>query len=271
MVVYDLPVTFDLDAAMAGGALPVHVEGRPPAPASASSRSAATGADVRWFEVDPVLRVPPAQRPRRRRPVVLDVVRYDRMFDAKRLGPDDARPAAVALDDRHRHRHGRTRSSSATSPFEFPRVDERLVGRPHRWGYGAAVRRDDADRDNASAATSCASTARRATSPVIDLGAGRAAGEWVDGPPPRRRRRGRRLAGEPRATTTAPTAASSSCSPPPTPPPAPSPGCCCPTASRSASTATGSLIDRTPLFGAPGFAHPRAPAELLRLSGCAAR
>ena len=32
VVVYDLPVTFDLDAAMGGAGVPVHVEGRPPRP-----------------------------------------------------------------------------------------------------------------------------------------------------------------------------------------------------------------------------------------------
>ena len=65
VVVYDLPVTFDLDAAMAGGSVPLHVEGRSPRPRRADP------ARRRWrgralVRGGSVLRVPPAQRPRRR-------------------------------------------------------------------------------------------------------------------------------------------------------------------------------------------------------------
>jgi carotenoid cleavage dioxygenase len=69
--------------------------------------------------------------------VVLDVVRHARMFDTHRLGPDEGPPTLERwsvdltggkvveerLDDRGQ---------------EFPRVDERVVGRRHRYGYVGA-------------------------------------------------------------------------------------------------------------------------------------
>ena len=53
---------------------------------------------------------------------------------------------------------------------------------------------------------------------------------------------------------------------PPTPPTARSPGCSSPTASRSASTATGSLTDRD-LTAAPGGAPPHDADARLASSG----
>ncbi len=68
--------------------------------------------------------------------IVLDVVRHPRMFDRDRLGPNEGAPTLdrwivdakggkvieQRLDDRGQ---------------EFPRVDERLVSRRHRYGYAA--------------------------------------------------------------------------------------------------------------------------------------
>ena len=69
--------------------------------------------------------------------VVVDVVRHPRMFATVTNGPDEGDTAlerwtldlatgtltTETLDDR---------------PQEFPRIDERRTGRPHRYGYGAA-------------------------------------------------------------------------------------------------------------------------------------
>ena len=59
------------------------------------------------------------------------------MFDTERLGPDEGPPTldrwVVDLAD------GKVRESRIDERGqEFPRIDERLVGRRHRYGYAAA-------------------------------------------------------------------------------------------------------------------------------------
>ncbi|WP_280200806.1 carotenoid oxygenase family protein [Nocardia cyriacigeorgica] len=91
-------------------------------------------ADIRWFDVSPCYVFHPLNAYDDGDTVVLDVVRHPRMFVTDRNGPDegpttldrwvvDPRAGAVRetrLDDRSQ---------------EFPRIDERLVGRKHRYGY----------------------------------------------------------------------------------------------------------------------------------------
>jgi carotenoid cleavage dioxygenase len=64
------------------------------------------------------------------------------MFDTDHLGPNEGPPTldrwTVDLAD------GKVRESRIDDrPQEFPRVDERLVGRPHRYGYAPCVGADD--------------------------------------------------------------------------------------------------------------------------------
>ncbi|MEC3979103.1 carotenoid oxygenase family protein [Amycolatopsis sp. H20-H5] len=94
--------------------------------------------DVRWFEVEPCYVFHPLNAYDDGDSIVLDVVRHPRMFDAERRGPGEGRPTLdrwtvdlaggkvveERLDDRGQ---------------EFPRVDERLVGRQHRYGYAMAT------------------------------------------------------------------------------------------------------------------------------------
>ena len=175
MVVYDLPVTFDLDAAMAGGVFPyAWKDGRP-----ARIGLIPLGgdpADVRWFEVAPCYVFHPLNAHDDGERVVLDVVRYERMFDAKRLGPDDAAPLLWrwTLD----LASGTVREEQlGDQPVEFPRVDERLVGRPHRWGYGSAVRREE--QDNGFGGSLVRIDGKTGDQTVVSMGDGRIAGEWV--------------------------------------------------------------------------------------------
>ncbi|ANW22669.1 carotenoid oxygenase family protein [Streptomyces clavuligerus] len=90
--------------------------------------------DVRWFEVEPCYVFHTLNAHDAGDTVVLDVVRHPRMFVKDLHGPNEGtaalhrwtvHPAAgkvveARLDDR---------------PQEFPRVDDRVVGRPHRYGY----------------------------------------------------------------------------------------------------------------------------------------
>src|SRR3546814_2402472 len=94
-------------------------------------------ADVRWFDVEPCYVFHPMNAydddSSDGDTVVLDVVRHPKMFDTNRLGPDEGPPTldrwTVDLAD------GKVREERIDdNPQEFPRVDERLVGRRHRYG-----------------------------------------------------------------------------------------------------------------------------------------
>ncbi len=176
MVVYDLPVVFDLDVAMSGAGFPyTWKDGRPARVGLVPLGGDA--AEVRWFEVAPCYVFHPLNAHDDGDRVVLDVVRYDRMFDAKRLGPDDSPPLLwrwtldLTTGTVHEEQLG-------DRPFEFPRVDERLVGRPHRWGYGASVRHAEGDRGNDFGGDLVRIDGKTGDQSVISLGDGHAAGEW---------------------------------------------------------------------------------------------
>jgi carotenoid cleavage oxygenase len=94
--------------------------------------------DVRWFDIEPCYVYHPLNAYSEMRGgaevLVLDVVRYSRMFDRDRRGPGDTRPSldrwtinlatgAVATECRD------DRSQ------EFPRINETLLGARHRFGY----------------------------------------------------------------------------------------------------------------------------------------
>jgi carotenoid cleavage oxygenase len=144
LVIYDLPVTFDLDVVAHGGpgsGFPYTWNSDYPARVGVLSRDG-DGSDVRWFEVEPCYVYHPlnaygdgSDR------IVLDVVRHPKMFASDRHGPNEGPPTLdrwtvdltggkvleERLDDRGQ---------------EFPRLDERLTGRPHRFGYAPAVGTD---------------------------------------------------------------------------------------------------------------------------------
>jgi carotenoid cleavage oxygenase len=181
VVIYDLPVTFDLDVAAqaapgslarasrwvasqfigkrriptrvaaaalrsGGGGFPYAWDPNYPARVGVMSRES-DGSDVRWFDVEPCYVYHPlnayddgGDR------IVLDVVRHPKMFARDRHGPNEGTPTLdrwtvdlpggkvieERLDDRGQ---------------EFPRVDERLTGRRHRFGYAPAVGTDAGNID----------------------------------------------------------------------------------------------------------------------------
>lgn len=175
MVVYDLPVTFSMDAAGDGSTFPYRwAEGRQARVGLIPLGG--RGADVRWFEVEPCYMFHPLNAYDDGERVVLDIVRYPSMFDAHRNGPDDGPPLLWrwTLDTAT----GRvTEEQRSDVPLEFPRVDERLVGRPYRFGYASAVATSSSG--NEFGGNLVRLDAASSDSEVIDLGPGRAAGEWV--------------------------------------------------------------------------------------------
>ncbi len=91
-------------------------------------------ADVRWFEIDPCFVFHTLNAYEDGDTVVVDVVRHDRMFATVLNGPDEG-PATLArftVDlSAGKVREDRFDDHSQ----EFPRMDERLTGRRHRFGY----------------------------------------------------------------------------------------------------------------------------------------
>lgn len=101
-------------------------------------------ADVRWFETDPCYVFHPMNAYDDGGTVVLDVHRYEEL---RFMSPSAARtPEWRDKQVAHLHRWrldlagGGLRSEALDDhEGEFPRVDERLVGRRHRFGYFAAM------------------------------------------------------------------------------------------------------------------------------------
>lgn len=91
-------------------------------------------ADVRWFDVEPCYVFHPMNAYDEGNTVILDVVRHPKMFATDHLGPNEGPPVlerwTVDLaDDKVRVSRFDDRGQ------EFPRIDERLVGKRHRYGY----------------------------------------------------------------------------------------------------------------------------------------
>jgi carotenoid cleavage dioxygenase len=135
-LVFDLPVTFDLESAMKGEGFPYFWNPDHGARVGVLPREG-EAADIRWCEVDQCYVYHPLNafdlddgR------VVVDVVRHPSTFATSRIGPVDGatRLERWTLDPAT----GRSTSEVLSDASqEFPRHDERLVGRRHRYGYAA--------------------------------------------------------------------------------------------------------------------------------------
>lgn len=149
VLILDLPVHFDLDAAMAGASLPYRWQPDEVCRVGVLPFDA-PGDAVRWCELDPCFVFHPMNAfDRPDGTIQIDVCRHDRMFDTVVNGPAEGPPVFTrwvldptkgtvseeVLDERNQ---------------EFPRVDERMVGKPARYGYtvgfvgeeGPAYKRD---------------------------------------------------------------------------------------------------------------------------------
>ena len=136
LVLFDLPVTFSMDAVSAGLQIPYTWNPDHQARVGLLPRDD-TSASVRWFEVDPcwVFHTLNAYDDGGR--VVADLVRYEGSYDVSVLAgkgpvtldrwiidPAAGKVTSQRLDDRSQ---------------EFPRVDDRVISRPYRYGYSAFV------------------------------------------------------------------------------------------------------------------------------------
>jgi carotenoid cleavage dioxygenase len=141
-VIYDLPVVFDLNLALAGTGLPYHWDADYNARVGVIDKSGESS-DVTWFDVEPCFVFHPLNAYDDGDDVVIDLVRHPSSFDTNRHGPNEGTPTLErwTLD----HASGKAREERLDDRGqEFPRVDERVVGRTHRFGYSVGY----ADRES---------------------------------------------------------------------------------------------------------------------------
>jgi carotenoid cleavage dioxygenase len=176
-VIYDLPVVFDVDLAMSGVGLPYRWDNDYPSRVGLLPRDG-DASDVQWFDVEQCYVFHPLNAYDDGDRVVIELCRFERMFDADlvqgpqgspprldrwTLDPSAGKVVEETIDDR---------------PQEFPRVDERVVARRHRYGYTVAL-------DNASESIEFGGGSilrhdlAAGTSEVHSFGAGRGPGEFV--------------------------------------------------------------------------------------------
>jgi carotenoid cleavage dioxygenase-like enzyme len=134
VLLFDLPVTFNLDAAMSGAAFPYRWDPEYGARVGVLPREG-QATDVRWCEVDLCYVYHPLNAydlPDGR--VVVDLVRHPKMFATDLRGPYEGDPVLERWTLDPAKSTSQTQLLSDRSQ-EFPRHDERLVGRRHRYGY----------------------------------------------------------------------------------------------------------------------------------------
>jgi carotenoid cleavage dioxygenase len=167
----DLPVVFNLEKAMSGEGFPYEWSDSYGARLGVMPRGGGN-ADVRWYDIEPCYVFHPMNAYEDRGRLVVDVARYRELwrgsanaFDSARLHRWTIDPAAghvaeTPLDDR---------------AVEFPRVDDRRAGSPHRYGYAVANRTSIGDE----ATCLVKYDLRSGASVEHDFGAGCVPGEGV--------------------------------------------------------------------------------------------
>ena len=136
VVLLDLPVTFSLDAVTARKGFPYVWNPAHQARVGLLPRDGSGG--VRWIEIDPCWVFHTLNAYDDSGNVVLDLCQYNQSFDVSTLwhahgpvtldrwviDPAAGKVTQQRLDDRGQ---------------EFPRVDDRIISRPHRYGYSAVI------------------------------------------------------------------------------------------------------------------------------------
>ena len=133
VIVFDLPITFDLDLV---ARQPFPYAWNPAHPSRVGVfRRDGDGTDLRWFDVAPCYVYHPMNAFEDGTSLVVDVVRYESSMRTDHTGPFEASPT---LDRWTIDLNGPSTVAEQTLhdlPSEFPRIDERLTGRRHRFGY----------------------------------------------------------------------------------------------------------------------------------------
>jgi carotenoid cleavage dioxygenase len=143
IVLLDLPVLFDMDMIAAGARFPYRWFDDYQSRIGLLPRDG-DSTDVIWHDVDPCYVFHPmnAYDDTDGPGITLDVARHASMFRTHLLGPAEGPPT---LERWHIDGHGGAVKEERLDDRgqEFPRVDERRVGLPHRFGYSVAVAEQD--------------------------------------------------------------------------------------------------------------------------------
>ncbi len=174
----DLPVVFDLEAALAG-TMPFHWSDDYPARVGVLPRGAPVG-ELRWFDVDPCYVFHPLNAFDDGDTVVFDVCRISELW---------RRPGEFTADGQttlHRWRFdlatGVTKEETLhDDPQDFPRVADGRVGLRHRHGYTVGTNATSVSGDSTPGNDTCLyqHDLDRTSSVVHDFGPGRHPGEGV--------------------------------------------------------------------------------------------
>lgn len=170
-VFLDLPVRFDMAAAMGGSAVPFGWnENRPPRVGLIPRDGNLAG--LQWFEV-PVCYVFHVMNAYDADDVVvLDVVRHERVFDSERRGPLEPRVSRLVRWELNRSTGRFSETVMEERGLEFPRLNDTRSGMPYRYGYTASV-------EGLRVGATYKHDLKARTTEVHDYGAGRAALEPV--------------------------------------------------------------------------------------------
>ena len=143
VILFDLPCTFNLDAAMAGEPLPYRWN---PDHAARVGLLGREGTDVQWCELDDPCYVYHSLNAHDETDgcVTIDVVRHPKTFATDLRGPNegDSKLERWTLDPSA----GKVRTELLSDiAQEFPRHDERLIGQPIRYGYATELPSTESD------------------------------------------------------------------------------------------------------------------------------
>ena len=185
VILFDLPVTFSLDAVAAGDEMPYTWNPAHQARVGLLRRDDSS-AEVRWLGIDPCWVFHTLNSYDDGDRIVVDLCQYEKAFDVATLwsghgpvtldrwtiDPAAGQVTQQRLDDRLQ---------------EFPRVDDRVISRPHRFGYSAVIgevsratiRTSGDFTDDAFANALIKHDLARGTNEVREFGRDAAAGEAV--------------------------------------------------------------------------------------------
>lgn len=142
VVILDLPVTFSMRDAIKGSALPYSWNPQHRARVGLLPRQG-SAADIRWFDVAPCFvfhtcnayDLPNGD-------VIVDLVVHERMFSDSNKGPLENQQISFERWTLEHSSGQLRRQVISAEPQDFPRLDERLTGKPYRYAYTVGITRD---------------------------------------------------------------------------------------------------------------------------------
>ncbi len=177
VIVLDLPVTFSMPRYLAGYGFPYAWNPAHPARVGVLGKTA-PGSDIVWCEVEPCYVFHPCNAfETGDGRITLDVVAHPTMFSDSRVGPSagGAKFERWTLDTAARRV---SRQVVDAQPQEFPRPDERFIGKPYRHAYTVQLQ-DDGSGEFVPDQVLIHHDLHAGTRRVHDFGPGRLASEFV--------------------------------------------------------------------------------------------